>query len=251
MRSFWSDPYLWIHLAGLAALPVFLELCVLGLATGDPLLPSVIEVALVALMGVAPVLWMQWQRPFSIFSLVAITLKSEQLSSEQRQLLSLFKAQEGNRVPIVLATIGSTALLWWLYRIAPIAAPVNPLSESGRLVGLLIAGVAFFGCNLFLQVPLSVVRVLLTSEEKFAATAPYALEQIPQDFTMVGLPVNQILPTMQAETRAARVNATTVSAAGVTPVDLVAPLEEVSLPADTVPVAPESVNDSEASAESE
>jgi hypothetical protein len=237
MRSFWSDPYLWIHLAGLAALPVFLELCLLGLATGDPLLPPAIEVALVALIGVTPVLWMQWQRPFSIFSLVAITLKSEQLSSEQRQLLSLFKAQEGNRVPIVLATIAATALLWWLYKIAPIAAAVNPLSENGRLLGLLIAGIAFFGCNLFLQVPLSVVRVLLTSEEKFAATAPYSLEQIPQDFTLVGLPVNQILPTLQGEAKPARDDTPSV--------------EEVSLPPDTTATLPEPINDSETSAESE
>jgi hypothetical protein len=33
-----------------------------------------LEVLLVAGLGIAPVLWMQWQRPFYIFSIVAIAL---------------------------------------------------------------------------------------------------------------------------------------------------------------------------------
>ena len=92
MRSFWSDPYLWIHLAGVAALPIFLEVCFLGLAVGDPVLPLGLELLLVAAVGIAPVVWMQWQRPFYIFSLMAIALKPEQLTVDRRKLLRLFKA---------------------------------------------------------------------------------------------------------------------------------------------------------------
>jgi hypothetical protein len=199
MRSFWSDPYLWIHLTGLAALPIFLELCFLGLATGDPLLPAWLELFLVALIGVAPVLWMQWQRPFYIFSIVVLSLKPEQLSDQQRSLLSLFKAQEKNRLPIILSTVVLVAVLRQFYRLAPIAAPVDPLPDNLRLLGLLVAGVAFFGCNLFLQVPLSVLRVMLTSESKFAETSPYPLEEISQDFSVFGLKLNRLLPPIQAE----------------------------------------------------
>ena len=32
-----SEPFLWIHLAGLAALPIFLQIAWIGLAVGDPL----------------------------------------------------------------------------------------------------------------------------------------------------------------------------------------------------------------------
>ncbi|MBW4522872.1 MAG: low-complexity tail membrane protein [Scytolyngbya sp. HA4215-MV1] len=245
MRSFWSDPYLWVHLSGLAALPVFLELCLLGLATGDPLLPPMVEVALVALIGVTPVLWMQWQRPFSIFSLIAITLKSEHLTAEQRQLLSLFKAQQANRIPIILAAVGLIAILWGVYGIAPIAAAVNPFPPDGRLIGLGVAGIAFFGCNLFLQVPLSVVRVLLTSEEKFAATAPYAIEKVAQDFTLLGLPVNRILPPMQVAPQPVKSDVMPASPGMVTPLD------EVSLPLEVAHAVSEETDRSEATDSSE
>ena len=77
MRSFWSDPYLWVHLAGLAAVPIFLEICLIGFAVGDPLLPGWLELLLVAAIGSAPILWMQWQRPFYIFSLVGVALQPE------------------------------------------------------------------------------------------------------------------------------------------------------------------------------
>lgn len=193
MRSFWSDPYLWIHLAGVAALPIFLEVCLLGLAAGDPFLPPVLELGLIAIVGIAPIFWMQWQRPFYIFSLLAIALQPAQLSDQERRMLRFFKSQEV-RVLTAIAPIILTIILWQLYKLAPLAAEVTPF--SGRLVGLLVAAIAFLGCNLFLQVPLSVVRVLLAGEAKFAAAEPYPLEQIGQDFTVLGLRVKQILPAI-------------------------------------------------------
>ena len=39
-------------------------------------------------------------------------------------------------------------------------------------------------------------RVFVTSETEFAAIKPYPLERIPEDFTIVGLQVNQILPQL-------------------------------------------------------
>jgi uncharacterized membrane protein len=183
MRSFWSDPYLWIHLAGVAALPIFLEICLLGLAAGDPFLPPVLELGFIAIVGIAPIFWMQWQRPFYIFSLLAIALQPTQLSDQERRMLRFFKSQEV-RVLTVIAPIILTIALWQLYKLAPLAAEVTPF--SGRLVGLLVTAIAFLGCNLFLQVPLSVVRVLLAGEAKFAAAEPYPVERIGQDFTVLG-----------------------------------------------------------------
>lgn len=197
MRSFWSDPYLWIHLAGVAALPIFLEICFLGLAVGDPVLPIGLELLFVAAVGIAPIVWMQWQRPFYIFSLVAIALKPTQLSVEQRKLLRLFKAQT-NRVLAVAVPVVLLWVLWQLYRYAPIAAEVTPLPSSARGLGLIVAAIAFLASNLFLQVPVSVAAVLLTRETTFAAVEPYPVEQIPTDFTLLGWRVKQIVPDLVA-----------------------------------------------------
>lgn len=196
MRSFWTEPYLWIHLAGIAALPLLLELCLLGLAVGDPVLPVWLEIALVAGLGIAPVLWMQWSRPFYIFSIVALSLKPEQLTEEQRRILRLFKTYEG-QVVAVLVPIFLVGVLWQLYRIAPVAASVTPLPSEWRWLGLLLAAIAFLGCNLFLQVPVSVVRVLLTNETEFAGLEAYPAETIRQHFTIPGVQVNQILPPLE------------------------------------------------------
>ncbi|MCL6435175.1 MAG: low-complexity tail membrane protein [Leptolyngbyaceae cyanobacterium HOT.MB2.61] len=211
MRSFWSDPYLWIHLAGLAAVPIFLELCLLGFAVGDPALPVWLELLLVSVIGIAPILWMQWQRPFYIFSLVAVALKPEQLTDDQRRLLTLFKSQRNQ----ILAGVVSVLLffvLYQVYQIAPIAAPVVPFPAGWRVLGLLLAGIAFLAANLFAQVPLSVLGVMLHSDSVFAATAPYPLEQIRFSFSLFGLQVTRILPPIVLETPPAPMVASSVAA---------------------------------------
>ena len=199
MRAFWLDPYLWIHLAGLAALPIFLELCVIGLAIGDPILPVWLEVLLVAAAGIAPVLWMQWQRPFYIFSIVAVALKPEQLTEDQRRLLTLFKSQRNRFVSVGVAIV-LLFVLRWIYDGAAIASEVAPALPGGRVTGLLLAAVGFLGSNLFLQVPVSVAGVMLTEESAFAKLTPHSLDQIRQSFTILGLQLRQILPPILVET---------------------------------------------------
>lgn len=198
MRSFWSDPYLWIHLAGLATVPIWLELCLLGLAVGDPVLPVWLELFLIGIAGIVPTLWMQWQRPFNIFSLLAVALKPERLTEAQRQLLTLFTVPR-NRFLAIAVSIVLAIVLQKLYFIAPIAASITPFTFAGRFGGLVVVAIAFLGANLFTQVPVAVLSVLLTSESTFAATLPFATDQISQRFTAIGLPVNQILPAIVAE----------------------------------------------------
>ncbi|MGI0486141.1 low-complexity tail membrane protein [Pantanalinema rosaneae CENA516] len=192
MRSFWSDPYLWIHLAGLATVPIWIELCWLGLAIGDPVLPPWLELLLIGVIGVAPIFWMQWQRPFSIFSLLILAVKPDALTEDQRRLLTLFKSPR-TRIFSVLVAFGLLTLLRQLYYTAPIAATAVPafLPES-RWVGLAMAAIGFFGANLFVQVPASVVGVLLTSNAAFLATPPCPVEQVRQGFTSVGLRLKKI-----------------------------------------------------------
>lgn len=195
MPSFWSERFLWIYLAGLAVLPIALELCILGLAVGDPILPVWLELLLVGGVGVIPALWMQWQQPFDIFSLLIMVVKPNQLTLNQKRILSLFKTKE-TRIAAMLTAVLSASILWQLYRAAPIAAEVAPSLPGGRIVGLLVAAVAFAAANLFLQVPVSVLRVLLSSDAKLATIEPYPVEKIKQDFTLVGFHVNQILPSL-------------------------------------------------------
>ncbi|MCY7324342.1 MAG: low-complexity tail membrane protein [Phormidesmis sp. CAN_BIN36] len=193
MRAFWSDPYLWVHAAGVAAVPLCLVVCLLGLSVGDPLLPVWLELGLVTIVGIAPIVWMQWQKPFYIFSLVAVALKPERLTDDQRRILTLFKTRR-NPVWIGLGALVMLVLLRQIYWVAPIAADVTPF--SGRGLGLGVAAIAFLAGNLFLQIPLSVGRVLLTSDQEFAATQPFTVGQISQAFSVLGLWANQILPPM-------------------------------------------------------
>ncbi|MBD2038100.1 low-complexity tail membrane protein [Leptolyngbya sp. FACHB-321] len=216
MRSFWFDPYLWIHLAGLAALPIFLEICLVGFAIGDPLLPVWLEVLLVGVVGAAPVLWMQWQRPFYIFSVMAVAVKPEQLTDDQRRLLVLFKSQR-NRVLAAVVPVFLVFLLWKIYAIAPIAAPGVSFLPKWRFFGLLLAAGAFLGSNLFMQVPISVASVMLTTESAFAATPPYPLESIRRSFTLVGLRVNRFLPPLRPDVKLALVETVPLTATQATP----------------------------------
>ena len=204
MRSFWFDPYLWIHLAGLAALPIFLEICLVGFAIGDPLLPVWLEVLLVAVAGIVPIVWMQWQRPFYIFSVMAVAVKPEQLTDDQRRLLVLFKSQR-NRVLAAVVPVFLVFLLWKIYGIAPIVAPVVSFLPRWRFLGLLLSAGAFLASNLFTQVPISVASVMLTTESAFAATPPHLLETIRRSFTLVGLRVNRFLPLLSPDAKPALV----------------------------------------------
>jgi hypothetical protein len=198
MRAFWLDPYLWIHLAGLAALPIFLELCLVGLAIGDPILPAWLELLLVAGVGIAPVLWMQWQRPFYIFSIVLVALKPDQLTEDQRRLLTQFKSQR-QRWLAVGAAIALFFGLRWMFVVAAIASETVPAWPGGRATGLLLAAAAFLASNLFLQVPVSVAGVMLTGDSDFIQLTPYPLEQIRPSFTLLGLQIRQILPPLVVE----------------------------------------------------
>lgn len=199
MRATWSEPYLWVHLAGLAAVPIFLELCLLGLAASTAHLPAQLVLLLVAAAGIAPIVWMQWQRPFSIFSLLLLAVKPKDLTEFQRQVLRRFTAPIG-KVATVLTAVLAAVLLWQIGAWVPLVNPVRvALVPGGALGGLLLAMGAFLLTNLFLQVPASVLTVMLTPDVLVRNAVPYPVEKIAQDFTLIGVPVQQILPRLVTE----------------------------------------------------
>ncbi|WP_333320128.1 low-complexity tail membrane protein [Microcoleus sp. D3_18a_C4] len=193
---------MWIHLSGAAALPIFLGVCLLGLAVGSPVLPVWLEMFLVAVAGIVPVLWMQWFRPFYIFSILVVAVKPQNLTSVQHRLLTRFKTKLNQGIALFIAVL-LAIILWQLYRLAPLAATVAPFPPSWRVAGLLLAVAAFLASNLFLQVSASVMAVLLTPESEFAATKPHVVEKIRQDFTIAPWQVDRLLPALAAETTAA------------------------------------------------
>ncbi|AFY44609.1 low-complexity tail membrane protein [Nostoc sp. PCC 7107] len=195
MSSFRSEPILWIHIAGLATLPIFLVLCLLFLAIGEPLLPVWGELLLVATIGVTPLLWMQLRRPFYIYSLLGIALKPENLTEQQRKILCLINTKL-NRVLSLVTAIILTVVLWQLYKVVPQVQHLVSFLPQWRGLGLVLAALAFLASNLFLQVPVSVARILVTNDTEFAALEPLSLENIKHDFTILGVQVNQILPRL-------------------------------------------------------
>jgi hypothetical protein len=197
-KTFRSEPFLWIHLAGIAIAPLFLEIVWLGLAVGDPLPFVWLEILFLVLVGIVPVFWMQWQRPFDIFSLLFLALKPDKLSPQQRQILSRFKTQN-QRILCLVVALGMGWVLWQLYRFAPLAAIAASFLPQWRVLGLLIAALAFGASNLFVQIPVSVLAILAIGEQKMSATEPYLPAQIPRQFTIPGFKVEKILPTIEIQ----------------------------------------------------
>ncbi|MBW4616865.1 MAG: low-complexity tail membrane protein [Desmonostoc vinosum HA7617-LM4] len=195
MSSFRSEPILWIHVAGLATLPIFLILCLLFLSVGEPLMPAWMELCFVTATGVIPLLWMQLRRPFYIFAILGVALKPENLTEQQRKILCLINTRL-NRVLSLVAAILLIGVLWQIHKVVPLVAHVASFLPQWRTLGLLLAGLTFLASNLFLQIPVSVARVLVTNDTEFAAIEPLSLEKIKQDFTILGVRVNRILPRL-------------------------------------------------------
>ncbi|NEO84546.1 MAG: low-complexity tail membrane protein [Spirulina sp. SIO3F2] len=192
MNPFRQEPYLWLHVAGLAVLPLWALGVWLGVAAGEPWLPYGVEETLLVLLGIAPWLWVQWRRPFNPFAILVVSLPPAVLTTEQRQWLQLLKRPQ-NRIVAVLAVLPMVWLLGQCYQLAPLASSVTPIPNHG--LGLLVAAIAFSGANLFIQVALSMVGLLLlTSEAQLAAAAPYDPKQIDSDFFRFGFKQRQILP---------------------------------------------------------
>ena len=196
MSSFRSEPFLWIHLAGLVLFPVFLEIAWLALAIGNPAPFATLELLAIAIIGIVPVLWMQLVCPFDIFSILFVSLKPEKLTTQQRQILTLLQTKKQKWLSAIAAIL-MMFVIWLLARLAPLNIDIVSFLPQWRILGLAIASLAFLASNLFLQVPISVLSVLLSSESKLANIEPYPLESIEKKFTVPGIKVNKIFSFLQ------------------------------------------------------
>jgi hypothetical protein len=193
MKSWRLDPYLWIHLAGLAALPLFLGLTWLALGIGYPLPLYWLELAFLLLVGIFPVFWMQWTRPFDIYSLLVVALKPEKLTQEQLKILSLMKNKK-QRLWSLLAALLMIGIFWKLYEWAPLSDLSSGFLPQNRILGLFLASLAILASHLFLQVPLAVISVLLTPGQEWEITPAFTPAKIRESFTLLGWKVDKIIP---------------------------------------------------------
>ncbi|MFQ4137798.1 low-complexity tail membrane protein [Nodosilinea sp. PGN35] len=194
MAPWRCDPYLWVHLAGLATVPLWLDLCLLGLAVGNPTLPE-LELGVLIVLGVLPVLAMQLRQPFYIFSLPGLALRPGALQDDQRRLLSQFRRWRV-RLGALLVPVPLVWVLLKLYPLAFLARELTPFGDWGRWEGVAIAALSFAMANLFLQIPVAVLQVLATPNRAMASVSPYPTATVAADFTWIGLPVGKILPDL-------------------------------------------------------
>lgn len=186
-----SEPFLWIHLVGIALFPALVGVTLIGLAVGNSF-AYFIELPLLAAIAILPILLMQLSRPFDIFSVLIFSLKPEYLTEDQRKILALFQIFKQKIISVITAGI-MLFLLWLLYRLSPLAIAIAGFIPQWRILGLAIAAIGFLASNLFVQVPISVLLVLLTKESKLAQLEPYSREKIEHDFTIPGFKVSKIL----------------------------------------------------------
>lgn len=190
------SPFLWIHLASIAFVPLFLQLVWLGLAITQPLPFYWFELLLLVIISLFPIIFMQWNKPFYPFNLLFFTLKIENLTEDQRRILTALKSTR-QRFLTAIASLVSLFILWTIYQYAPLATEAASFLPQFRLFGLLIALVAFFISNLYLQVSLSIIPLFLINQEKYASLEPYPLDKIKQDFTVLGVPLTKLLSSIE------------------------------------------------------
>ena len=182
-----SEPFLWIHLGGIVIFPLMWFVTLIGLGIGNKY--YLIEIPLLIAIAILPVLLMQLYRPFNIFSLLFFSLQPESLTEDRRRILTLFKTQQQKLVSCIIAVFMLLSL-GLLYYFAPLTADLSSALLQNRLFGLAIAIIAFFGSNLFLQVPLSALQVLFHNE--LASIEPCTVAEVEQKFTAPGIKLSHI-----------------------------------------------------------
>ena len=189
-----ADSFLWFHLAAIAAVPLGLEVCLLGLAVGQPLLPGSLDCLLVGLVGAVPLLALQWLRPIYPFSVPFASLRPGSLSSFQLKLLTMTRGLVMKGMALAAAILG-LLLLRLAYRWSPIAAEVvaEVLPLESRWAGLGIAIAAFFLTNLWLQMGLGSALMLITPGGMVDGTEAFPLDGVDRGFFRWGIPLSQLL----------------------------------------------------------
>ena len=183
-----SEPFLWIHLGGIVVFPLMWFVTLIGLGIGNRY-SYLIEIPLLIAVAILPVLLMQLYRPFNIFSLLFFSIQPESLTEDRRRILTLFKTQQQKLVSCITASF-MLLNLGLLYYFAPLMANLSSALPQNHLFGFAIAIIAFCGSNLFLQVPLSALLVLISNKK--ASIDPCTPTEVDREFTAPGIKLSHI-----------------------------------------------------------
>ncbi len=186
-----QNRYLWLHFAGLAFVPLLLDICLAGLASAGPALPFRGQFWAIALFGIVPGLVMQWVKPFYIFSLPPSALKPSMLSEDQRRCLQIFKSWQIKALAVVVTIF----LLWLLVQLYTLSPQLSPMLTPQA--GLVCAAIAFFTAATFTQISVSAARALLIGPDALKRVSACDESVIAKDFLIAGFRVNLLLPTMR------------------------------------------------------
>lgn len=190
------DPYLWLHLVGLATLPLTLALVAIALAWGIPLPFATAELILIVLIGGVPVWVLQILRPWQPFGFLFFQIPPERMDERQKQILRLI---QGTRQPVlnVVGAVFMVILLWQLAHYAPLATGMSEGFWQWRLIGLGLAIAGFFLGNVSLQMSLTLLPALFQSEKTVKAMDQHPNVSIRRDFACWGLPMGQLFPSVR------------------------------------------------------
>lgn len=230
-----AEPFLWAHLALVFGVPWLLGLCLAGLAVGEPILPSGLEILLIAAPAIAIPAWWQWQKPLSPFSIWLAAKPINELTPPQLKILTLLKDLSAPSQPMparseLIAMIRKFSFpeliqaftpTWnptgWvaiavalflfsafrqLYQIAPLATDFAPFPAVLRLLGLIWALIFLSLSSLILQMGISAARLLLVSPALFAQIQPFPANQVKANFTSFGMRLPKIFDFAISETKA-------------------------------------------------
>ncbi|MGD1895369.1 MAG: low-complexity tail membrane protein [Phormidesmis sp.] len=193
MMRLQQNRYLWVHFAGLAFVPLLLDICLAGLASAGPALAFKGQFWAIALLGILPGLAMQWLKPFYIFSLPPSALKPAALSEDQRRCLQIFKSWQIKALAIGVAVFS----LWLLAQVYGMTPQVSPVFTAKA--GLVIGAIAFFVAATFMQISVSAGRALLISPQALKRVAAVDVGAIASDFLILGVRVNKLLPDISTQ----------------------------------------------------
>ncbi|MEO0854940.1 MAG: low-complexity tail membrane protein, partial [Cyanobacteria bacterium J06648_11] len=193
MNKSWSEPFLGLHAAAIAIVPLGLGLAQLGLAAGAPWLWPPLEIALVATLGLAPVAWLQALKPIYPFNAIGAYLPPRQLNRSRRRLL---RASIGpkwlwlsvRQWVVVLVTVLLALSLVRMYWSAPLWSGLTFVKAGWltHLVGLFMASLGLAIASLGAHLHVTALRLLLVSD--LATFEPMTKADIEVAFVFLGQP---------------------------------------------------------------
>jgi len=188
-----SEPLLWIQLLSAGLLPLEVLLLLLVLAGSDPgPVPALERLLCWGLGALAPALLL-WNRPADVWSLLLVQTPLRARRPLQRQL-SRLQQDLVPRLMLVFAGVAALPLLWWLDDHAAIAGPYAPLTQSPRLVVLLIASLVLAMMTWQWQQLVQSLWLLCRSAASLETISPMEPSELEEQRLCLGVPLLMLQP---------------------------------------------------------